>query len=309
VLLFFVHTSLVLMGSIERTDTDPNWVRHFYVRRAGRIYPLAVVTVLAVIATHMRPAVPVLHAAMTVAPSEPSLRTIASNVALLQNLTGDPNVLTVLWSLPIEVQMYFVLPACYLLARRGVMAVGYLVIASIIAGSVWVAYQSSVPGLWRLSTVQFGPCFLAGILAYAILRNNRTRQLPSMVWLPAIAVALMAYWAVGFEAPAAQWALCLTIGLAIPAVRELPESVFSRAAAVVAKYSYGIYLLHIPALRLALALLRGAPTPVILTTAVVLTAAFAWVGFHLIERPGIELGKLLASRHLPVARQPVPAFD
>src|ERR1019366_1254898 len=49
VLIFFVHTSLVLMQSLERTTTNLlSWslIRYFYIRRAFRIYPLSVCLIL-----------------------------------------------------------------------------------------------------------------------------------------------------------------------------------------------------------------------------------------------------------------------
>lgn len=42
VLLFVLHTSLVLMSSMERRVRDGRWVAAFYIRRACRSYPLAI---------------------------------------------------------------------------------------------------------------------------------------------------------------------------------------------------------------------------------------------------------------------------
>src|SRR4051794_28964153 len=51
VLIFFVHTALVLMGSLERLGgTRSGWISRFYVRRAWRIYPLAVSAILLALA-------------------------------------------------------------------------------------------------------------------------------------------------------------------------------------------------------------------------------------------------------------------
>src|SRR5437764_128419 len=104
VLIFFVHTSLVLMLSMERLRMESRRLFEvFYIRRAFRIYPLSIFVVAATVAAGV-PAFP------TVTYSRPDWLTFISNVALTQNLTRTTPLPAVLWSLPYEVQMYVVLP-------------------------------------------------------------------------------------------------------------------------------------------------------------------------------------------------------
>ena len=81
VLIFFVHTSLVLMLSIDRQPRMVSVFSFFYIRRAFRIYPLAIV----VIGTMILGSIPSFPGAQW---SRPPLLTIISNVALVQNLLG-----------------------------------------------------------------------------------------------------------------------------------------------------------------------------------------------------------------------------
>ena len=117
VLFFFVHTSLVLMYSLARMSSHPDCLfARFYVRRAFRIYRLSIAAVLASLLLQIPPL-----------PWEPigvrSLPGIASNLALTMNLTYTPPILGPLWSLPLEVQMYLVLPLLFVVIRRGGVAV------------------------------------------------------------------------------------------------------------------------------------------------------------------------------------------
>ena len=99
VMVFFVHTSLVLMMSMERSvAAKVNSVRTFYLRRAFRIYPLSILTVLAVTCMHI-PADP-FHAFQ-----HPSGVELLSNIALTQNLTSVRSLVGPLWSLPWEVHL------------------------------------------------------------------------------------------------------------------------------------------------------------------------------------------------------------
>ncbi|MGH7620877.1 MAG: acyltransferase family protein, partial [Gemmatimonadaceae bacterium] len=165
VLLFFVHTSLVLMSSIERGGVVRGWVRRFYIRRAFRIYPLAVFVIL--IAAIFRLPSHVTSSGADMVRSYPSAATLVSNLLLVQNLTGARDMQGVLWSLPIEVQMYVLLPLCFVVARRSARDMAAMVLAFLACGiALETPLVNHVPGLWRLSVFTFGPCFVSGVLAY-----------------------------------------------------------------------------------------------------------------------------------------------
>ena len=167
VLLFFVHTSTVLMSSIERQGMGARWIQAFYVRRAFRIYPLAIATILIVVALQIPSRVLATEATPFIAPS---LRTLFANIALVQNVTGDRNVLGPLWSLPLEVQMYLVLPFCYsgiVSHRTGFTRLGTI---ALVCSLMFVTFGAEADFFWRFSVLSYAPCFIAGVMTYAMLR-------------------------------------------------------------------------------------------------------------------------------------------
>ncbi|MEP7086240.1 MAG: acyltransferase [Gemmatimonadota bacterium] len=193
VLLFFVHTSLVLMSSLERGEFAGGWVPRFYLRRAFRIYPLAIVIIL--IAALFRLPPHVTSDGTDMVRAYPSLATLASNLLLVQNLTGARDIQGVLWSLPIEVQMYLLLPFCFVLARRSAMAmIAQLLLVLTLGVVLQSALVERVPGLWRLSVFTFGPCFLSGVLAYHLLRRGAAPSAPAWTW-PFAILAVAAFFA------------------------------------------------------------------------------------------------------------------
>ena len=110
VLLFFVHTSLVLMNSMQRSGLSGiELLKRFYTRRFFRVYPLSVFAVLAAVALHLHADGRGLAFGLRPRPLE-----VASNLLLTQNLTYSDSIIGPLWSLPIEVQMYIVLPFLFL---------------------------------------------------------------------------------------------------------------------------------------------------------------------------------------------------
>lgn len=303
VLIFFVHTALVLMGSLERSGgTRAGWIFRFYVRRAWRIYPLAIAAIIMALALHVSPHLVV----MGYPPPEFSARdeaTVLSNMLLVQNLFQKPNILGVLWTLPIEVQMYLALPLCFVVARRSVRAVLLLVLAgmAVALASRWVMPATT---LWRLNMLAFVPCFLAGVLAYALLRRSVAPRFSPRNTLLAFAALILAFFLVAharYESLALQWMFCLTLGTVIAHGREIAASALSRVAHVIAKYSYGVYLLHQIALWIALVKFGAMPHVVQWMLFAVVMVALPWGAFHLIERPGIVIGQRII--HQPVPTQ------
>jgi peptidoglycan/LPS O-acetylase OafA/YrhL len=308
VLLFFVHTALVLMSSLERQGQSEGWVGAFYIRRAFRIYPLAMVCVLAYLVVHIPASV---RSTVHPTPFAPlALGDVARNLALVQNLFDTPLPINVLWSLPIEVQMYLVLPLCYLVARRGTAWV--LVLAGGAAGLWYVSHAVHPPGFWRLTVVNFAPCFLAGVLAYALLRRGHQPLLPGWSWPPllfAVAIGLTVTLNPGDENPPMNWLVCLAVGVLIPIVRDLPASWLTRSAKIVCDYSYGIYLTHVAALWIAVVACRSLPGATKPFIFVALTSMFALVAYHVIEQPGIAIGKRVAGTLAPGRQTSSAALD
>jgi peptidoglycan/LPS O-acetylase OafA/YrhL len=288
VLLFFVHTCFVLMGSLER-DGGSGWglARAFYVRRAFRIYPLAIVCVLVVVG-----------AGVPARPWEafrfPEGYDLAANLFLVTNLTASPEVLVPLWSLPVELQMYALLPAIFLIARtRDPARVGALYLLAL--GAALLLPRLSP----RFDMVAYAPCFLAGVVGFAML-DRWSPRIPAWAWptfLAALAGVFVALEkASGGHDILMQAGVCLAVGVAIPAFAQSTHVAFNRATHTIAKYSYGIYLFHLPALWLAF---YAAPLESRLAQSLVALATLAILaigGYHLIEAPLIRSGARWAER-------------
>ena len=154
VLLFFVHTSLVLMFSLERIETKGgSFFLTFYLRRLFRIYPLSIVCVSVIILFQL-PRAPWWPW------SNPDLSTILANLFLYTEFMYKPVVTSVLWSLPYEVAMYMVLPFLYLAGKAyGVRGIFVLWCVAVV-GAIAQPYVSS-----RLGVAQYAPCFIAGVAA------------------------------------------------------------------------------------------------------------------------------------------------
>jgi len=304
VYIFFVHTSLVLMPSIERLriygSTRSHWVIAFYGRRAFRIFPLAWVAIAAALFIHIPPYF-IYRWNVVSQFTMPGTQQIVGNLLLSQNLVGVHDILTPMWSLAVELQMYLVLPVAFLIARRNLgwlIAIGCAGVA--LSFVQWHAQLTdwNVPLLWRLTFLAYVPCFMSGTLAYALLyrriKRGGSQYLPSWIVAPLLAAALTVFiigWRLGGFAW--YWPACLLLALIIPYIAEPSSNMITRCAKQIATYSYGIYLLHPLAIWIAFSTLRTYGPIVQWSSFAFAIVALPVAAYHLIEKPCIQLGHRL----------------
>jgi peptidoglycan/LPS O-acetylase OafA/YrhL len=287
VLIFFVHTCLVLMLSLDRQTASGNERPStflFLVRRAFRIYPLSIVAVIVVASI-----------AWMHSDTPPTGWAIISNLLLVQNLTGHTSIPRALWSLPFEFQMYFFLPALYMLVSySGKFAPSYI-------GALWLAAIVFVLAFrflgWDYELIRFFPCFLPGVLAFSLRRSARDFS-PMVLFLFVGAMAILDPWMVGQGAKATilSWPICLVLGLIIPRCREIELGWLQTAGRIIARYSYGIYLVHGPMIDFAFHYFKDASPAVPWAVFIVGTAGLSYFAYHAIEKPCIEFGRVLVDR-------------
>ena len=293
VLAFFVHTSLVLMYSLERLNRTAGRVGlRFYLRRFFRIYPLSVFCITLVLVFHIP--ISAWRDASVITP-----RVILANLFLVQNLFTKISVINSLWSLPYEVQMYLVLPALYYLSRRknSLIYLGGLFVVFCCLGFL-ISWKTD-----HLNMAAYIPCFICGVLCFS-LRDRIPASVSSVLWPPFV-LLLISGWCLTnlHDGPNfwIGWIFCLLLGLAINLFHDSTNKPLNVVAEKVALYSYGVYLIHVPVLYLVFMVLNIKNLFFGPLLFVALTFAASVILYHFIEYPFIEIGRILSSR---VARAP-----
>ena len=307
VLLFFIHTSLVLMLSLSRqgmTSSGQFWQHYktFITRRAFRIYPLSIFVVLFLVFLVIPLGV---YASGSDVTAHLTQKNVIANLLLVQNLWPRPEVSIIgpLWSLPVEVQMYLLLPLAYVIAlryrERGILILwGFLTVAAM------VSYSHIGPH----HILKYSPCFIAGVLCWSM--GVRTRKLPHYLFPVALVCIAIGHSLVASrlgKEVALGYPVCLAIGYSLPYWKELPAGLFQRTCLNIAKYSYGIYLFHDIFRTYAFERVDSPSKIVQFLLFAVLTAAASVASYHLIESPLIGIGNKVAAKFGILGRKPTAA--
>jgi peptidoglycan/LPS O-acetylase OafA/YrhL len=250
--LFFVLSGFLITGILLDTREDPHYLRGFFTRRVLRIFPLYYATLLvAFVIVPLVADVPPDHGDHQV-----WLWTYLENFAAPLG-RAEPS-LPHFWSLAVEEQFYLVWPFVVLVGgRRGVLAVGGIMIAIAIAARAYVRARWGADAAYT-----FTPCRMdalaCGAIAAAWLRE---RPLPDARRANIVALCGGAVVAAGLvlgrgaragEPMQLAGYTVIAIGFVVELVAALPAAgAPARALAWaplrrVGTYSYGMYVLHAP---------------------------------------------------------------
>jgi peptidoglycan/LPS O-acetylase OafA/YrhL len=282
VMIFFVHTALVLMWSLERKPHTLD----FYIRRWFRIYPLALVIIG--------------FAALFHAPVAGNVNIpfrygitrrmdIVVQATLIPNMFKNPGppIVSVMWSLPYEVEMYILLPLLFFFVRKNFALWPLLLL--------WAMTVLLTAG-GNQNAHNFGMAigyFLPGVMAY--VGFGKLKPILSAWILP---VFLSLLWVIFLSHPNYHraWIICLLLGLGLPLFKQVTTGWLVVATRIIARYSYGSYLTHPFALVVGLYLLRNHSIALRLFVEGVLLVALPVLAYHLVEHPMVVFGSRMAAR-------------
>ncbi len=314
--LFFVLSGFLITGILLDTRRAPGYYKHFLIRRVLRIFPLyyAVLIVAFVIAPH------VVHVPPGHGDHQIWLWTYLTNFAEPFG-RGEP-VFPHFWSLAVEEQFYILWPVVvYLVARRGTIAVGAVLVVVAIAARIYVRAHYNEQAAYTFTPCRMDALAIGAITA-ALIRSERVRALIAHhhATMMAVAGALVVIGGAALghffrEGPNMQTSgyTIIAIGFALILVaalppRRLPARLLGFAPLrAVGLYSYGMYVFHAPLhVYVGLPILEainptyGTATGVIYALVLgLVTLGLAMLSYHLFEVRFLRLKPKLAPLNAP----------
>lgn len=300
VIIFFVHSAIVNMMSLARhirKHGEQRLFRTFMTRRCFRIYPLSIVVVSVVFFTKL-PVSLLAHRVAAIGRT-PNAEFIPS-LFLMQNFLRYDQILSPLWSLPYEVQMYCLFPVAYLSIRRlrstKAMVFAWALLATVdhVITPHFVKHVNLGHALTIPDFLSYGLLFAAGLYAFKEMQTAR-RVVPFWA-LPVLITVVSIVWCLSYGDTTKCVLVTFCLGLALPYIKASKNSTQTRVCGWVAKYSYGIYLLHFPAIWLAFVHFSYLRMVAQVSIFVFATLGGSVLAYHAIELPMILIGNDLAGR-------------
>jgi peptidoglycan/LPS O-acetylase OafA/YrhL len=135
--------------------------------------------------------------------------------------------------------------------------------------------------------------FLPGCMAYVGFGRWRSR-LPAWTLAAFLAFLWMAFlYRANFHTG---WYACLALGLGLPMFRQIGAKCVIVPSRIIAKYSYGVYLMHSFAIVVGINILRAHSLGLRLSAEAAALVVLSVSAYHLLEQPLIKIGSRLAAR-------------
>lgn len=328
--LFFVLSGFLITGILLDEKDAPQQLRNFYVRRVLRIFPLYYVALAIVFIL-----LPIMHATPGWLTLPPGLSQ-AWYWLYLNNWSspywGDAPALGHFWSLAVEEQFYLLWPVCVIfLRRRNVLVICLMLLVGAplfrllltvanpeLASSA--AYRFSPARLdalavgaltslvvrdrnWLRTTLGLFPFAVYGSLVFLLLFTLRNRNFSPVgegAWFNQTAAALL------FAG-----VLLRTVQLPPVTGKNWRDLLAKNALRSIGKYSYAIYVVHLP-VKFALSPLwrdhiilmkqfPGVNTTALSTVVFGVSYVVAFFSWHLLEWPCLQLRRFFVSTTSAVA--------
>jgi len=269
--LFFVLSGFLITGILLDTKDARNYFSSFYARRMLRIFPLYYGVLASILlVAHCRggwfdDVLPLAH-------DRKFYFFYLNNWWPLLHDTWHSNIIGHFWSLAVEEQFYLLWPACiWLLPRRQVLAVCLVGFGIALALRVYLLTEFGLIRDVFENTFARMDSLLAGAACASLVRSpdllNRITSRIGPVglaaacilacWLPGFLDPGLFMQSVGFSALAVLFAtIVLSAFLSHGATGSAEEALQKPMLTALGKYSYGIYVYHVPILMAGFAALE-----------------------------------------------------
>jgi peptidoglycan/LPS O-acetylase OafA/YrhL len=268
--LFFVLSGFLITGILLDSKGSPRYFRNFYIRRVLRIFPLyyASLFLLFVLLPHIHWSICERYRAAV--PYQWWYWGYSHNLLVALH-NGGPPAADHFWSLAVEEQFYLLWPLLVLLCNRQGLMITCM--AAIISAPLWRLgiYHYFAWDSWRLKvlTISQVDSIACGALVACLLKSKirpaiLVRAMTRVGILSGFAIAMMylyvhsfsekspIFYTIGLTVFALFFSSILTIAVCGTSTGIFMRCLESRALRFFGKYSYGLYVCHVPIMVAAL---------------------------------------------------------
>ena len=310
VMLFFILSGFLMGHLYLKKECNTENVKLYLIARVGRIFPLYICLILfsVLVSTTIYPD---FHYHIT----DPE---IVARALLFIDAPYE------FWTIPVEVQFYFVFIVFWLLHRRetGFPLMTAFAVLTVVPSIVLFPRLGYVPALFSSYSLPFFVGIVTAINYPRIAQSRVCKMAAGYLAIPCLialclnlpAVRLEAGWVMSEDFFTRTWAdpvnWLVVYGVFLCAMLNVRSFNFLNARPVVflGEISFGFYLVHYPILKIIYGM--GLPKFLQFPACFVVVTLLAWLSFTFFEKPTNQVIKLkFATRRNKAAAAPRPSYE